>query len=113
MKEGKKQPATNLTLPFRDIGGEKLLHFIWQFGYFNKTNLTTTTGEPLLVIFPGTPNKDGGPDFSAARIRIGDTSFFGNVELHQRHLTGRSTGITMTNSMGRLFSMSSFSTIRF
>ena len=82
MKEGKRQPVANLTLPFKDMGGEKLLQFIWQFGYFNKTALATTEGEKLSIIFPGTYNTNGGPDFTAAKIKIGETTFFGNVELH-------------------------------
>ena len=67
---------------FRDIGGEKLLQFIWQFGYYNNANLSTTEGEKLTIIFPGIHNTNAGPDFSGARIRIGETTFFGNVELH-------------------------------
>ncbi|HEV7331158.1 MAG TPA: DUF2851 family protein [Flavisolibacter sp.] len=61
---------------------EKLLQFIWQFGYFNNTNLTTTDSEKLSILFAGNLNTNGGPDFSAAKIRIGETTFFGNIELH-------------------------------
>jgi len=61
---------------------EKLLQFIWGFGYFNKSSLATTKGEPLLIIFPGSLNKNQGPDFSSAKIKIGSTTFAGNVELH-------------------------------
>jgi hypothetical protein len=61
---------------------ERLLQFIWQFSYFNKSNLTTIEGEPLLIILPGIINKNQGPDFSAAKIRIGNTTFFGTIELH-------------------------------
>ena len=63
-------------------GRRKLLQFIWQFSYFNTANLATTEGEKLSIVFPGTWNKDGGPDFTAAKIKIGETTFFGNVELH-------------------------------
>ncbi|GAA4753905.1 DUF2851 family protein [Flavisolibacter ginsenosidimutans] len=61
---------------------EKLLQFIWGFGYFNKSSLATTKGEPLQIIFPGSLNKNQGPDFSSAKIRLGNTTFAGNVELH-------------------------------
>ncbi|NTS41576.1 DUF2851 family protein [Flavisolibacter sp. BT320] len=61
---------------------EKLLQFIWQFGYFNNANLTTAEGEKLSILFPGNLNANGGPDFSAAKIRLGETTFFGNIELH-------------------------------
>lgn len=61
---------------------EKLLQYIWQFGYFNKSNLVTTAGEPVQIISAGKINTHQGPDFSDARIRIGNTLFAGTVELH-------------------------------
>lgn len=82
MHDGEKKYGPNLTLPFKDFGGEKLLQFIWQFGYYNNSDLTTTEGDKLSIVFPGTPNKNGGPDFTAAKLKIGDATFFGNVELH-------------------------------
>ena len=71
-------------LPFRRTGGEKLLQFIWQFQYFNKGDLKTTSGEVLQIIFPGTYNTNQGPDFTDAKIKIGNTTWAGNVELHLR-----------------------------
>jgi hypothetical protein len=82
MEDGEKKYGTSLSLPFRETGGEKLLQFIWQFGYFNAANLSTTNGETLSIIFPGTLNKNSGPDFSNAKIKIGQTTFYGHVELH-------------------------------
>jgi hypothetical protein len=82
MEDGEKKSEPNISLPFREAGGEKLLQFIWQFGYYNAANLHTTAGETLLVIFSGTLNRNSGPDFSGAKIRIGETTFYGNVELH-------------------------------
>jgi len=61
---------------------ERLLHFIWQFQYFNNKNLYTVKGEPLQVIYPGLYNTNRGPDFSQAKIKIGNTLWAGNVELH-------------------------------
>ena len=61
---------------------EKLLQFIWQFGYFNSAELTTTAGEQLSVINPGLLNKNQGPDFSAAKIKIENTILAGTVEVH-------------------------------
>ncbi len=63
---------------------EKLLQFIWQFQYFNRQSLTTTSGEPLQIISAGSLNTNQGPDFQQARIIIGDTSWAGNAELHIR-----------------------------
>lgn len=70
---------------------ERLLQFIWQFQYFNKTGLTTETGDELQIILHGTLNSNQGPDFANAKIKIGNTTWAGSVELHiktsdwQRH----------------------------
>lgn len=61
---------------------EILLQFIWQYSLYNPQQLSTTTGEPVTVIHPGRRNTDAGPDFFEARIRIGQTLWVGNVELH-------------------------------
>lgn len=63
---------------------ERLLQFIWQFQYFNTRSLLTSAGEMLNVQFQGNYNTNQGPDFTDARIRIGDAVWVGNVELHIR-----------------------------
>ena len=61
---------------------EKLLQFIWQFQYFNKKELSTTSGDVLQVINPGLLNNNQGPDFLDAKIRIAEATWAGSVELH-------------------------------
>lgn len=61
---------------------ERLLQYIWQFQYFNAANLYTEEGEALQVISPGTLNANQGPDFADAKIRIGNTTWAGSIELH-------------------------------
>lgn len=61
---------------------EELLQFIWSAGIFNMEDLKTTDGLEVNIINRGRPNTDSGPDFSHARIRIGDTEWFGHVEIH-------------------------------
>ncbi|MEO5946681.1 MAG: DUF2851 family protein [Chitinophagaceae bacterium] len=61
---------------------ERLLQFIWQFQYFNKSELETTSSESVQIIAPGQLNSDQGPDFSNAKIKIGKTTWAGTVELH-------------------------------
>lgn len=61
---------------------EFLLHFIWQYRYYNHRELTTDAGTPLFINYPGEPNTDQGPDFKNARITIGDTFHEGPIELH-------------------------------
>ncbi|TMI72113.1 MAG: DUF2851 family protein [Bacteroidetes bacterium] len=63
---------------------ERLLQFIWQFQYFNKSELSAVTGETVQVITPGQYNTNQGPDFAQAKIKIGDTTWAGTVELHTR-----------------------------
>ena len=61
---------------------EALLQYVWQFKMFNASNLKTTEGEPLEIIDYGQKNENAGPDFFNAKIRIGDTIWAGNVEMH-------------------------------
>lgn len=61
---------------------EKLLHFIWQFQYFNKTALQTEEGEELIILNQGTLNTNQGPDFLLASVKINNITFVGNIELH-------------------------------
>lgn len=61
---------------------ERLLQYIWQFRHFNTGNLTTAEGEPLEIISPGKLNQHQGPDFSDAKIKIGNTTWAGTIELH-------------------------------
>jgi hypothetical protein len=61
---------------------EKLLHYIWQSGYFNQSHLLTNSGEQVRIISKGVLNKNQGPDFSSAMIGIGNTVLAGSVEMH-------------------------------
>jgi hypothetical protein len=61
---------------------EDLLHFIWQQKVLLKNELRTTDGKLIEVIKSGSLNQDAGPDFFNARLKIGDTLWAGNVEIH-------------------------------
>jgi hypothetical protein len=61
---------------------EDLLHYIWKFGLYDKTDLRTISGDPVEVLKPGEHNADSGPDFFNAQIRIGGATVAGNVEIH-------------------------------
>ncbi|MCB0519828.1 MAG: DUF2851 family protein [Lewinellaceae bacterium] len=61
---------------------EDLLHFLWRFRRFDHSALSTTEGEPVEILQPGTHNTHAGPDFSNARLKIGSTVWAGNVEMH-------------------------------
>jgi hypothetical protein len=61
---------------------ERLLQYIWQFQYFNRNELTTTSGEALEIIHQGNFNRNQGADFSEAKIKTAGTTWAGNIELH-------------------------------
>ena len=61
---------------------EKLLQYIWQFQYFNRSSLQTIAGESLEIINPGKINTGQGPDFTDALVKINDILLAGSVELH-------------------------------
>ena len=63
---------------------EEFLHFIWKNKLFQSDSLWTNEGEPIEILNPGRHNTNAGPDFFDARIRIGETLWAGNVEIHIR-----------------------------
>lgn len=63
---------------------ERMLQYVWKHRLFEETELMTAEGVPVFVIDPGMSNMDAGPDFFNAKVRIGDTMWAGNVEIHER-----------------------------
>ena len=61
---------------------ESILHYVWQYKLFALQELKTTDGQAVEVIDVGKPNSDSGPDFFNAKIKISDTVWAGNVEIH-------------------------------
>lgn len=63
---------------------EKLLYYVWKYKLFPLKPLKTTDGQPLEILDPGTLNRNAGPDFFNAKIKIGDTTWVGNIEIHDK-----------------------------
>jgi len=61
---------------------EDFLHYVWKFRLFERSALQTVNGDELEIYSPGLHNTDSGPDFQNGRIRIGDTTWAGNIEIH-------------------------------
>ena len=61
---------------------ERLLQYIWQFQYYNSNNLTTVDGDIVQINYPGIFNTNQGPDFLEGKIKVTDTIWAGNIELH-------------------------------
>lgn len=64
------------------ISHEAILHFIWKFKLFSNLALQTEDEDDIQVLSVGTHNLDSGPDFYNARVKIGETIWVGNVEIH-------------------------------
>ena len=63
---------------------EEFLQYIWENKLFHTENLHTTANEKTEIISVGQRNSDSGPDFFNAKIKIGDTIWAGNVEIHKK-----------------------------
>lgn len=63
---------------------EQLLHYVWRHKLLPLTPLVTTDGREVEIIDPGLYNRNSGPDFFNAKVRIGGTLWVGNVEIHLR-----------------------------
>jgi len=61
---------------------EDILHFVWRQGLFNLDDLKTTEGLPIHLINRGIHNHHSGPDFMEAKVKIGDTLWAGQIEMH-------------------------------
>jgi hypothetical protein len=61
---------------------EEFLHHIWKFKLFDQQNLRTTSGEVVEILKAGVHNFDAGPDFFNAQLKVGETLWAGNVEIH-------------------------------
>ena len=99
---------------------EQLLHYVWKHKLFPLVELKTTDGKPVEVIDPGLHNHNSGPDFFNAKVKISQTLWVGNVEIHDkssdwflhghdkdqaydnvvRHVTGK-PDIEVTNTAGQ------------
>lgn len=63
---------------------EAFLKHIWQFKLWNKTKALVLfeTNDEMQILSVGISNSDEGPDFFNAKIKIGNTIWAGNVEIH-------------------------------
>jgi hypothetical protein len=62
---------------------EEFLIYLWQYKLLKTEQLFVHgTGEKIQIIHPGSRNLDSGPDFFNAKIKIGDTIWAGNIEIH-------------------------------
>ncbi len=71
---------------------EKIVYEIWKEGKFKKA-LTTFDTQVIEIVDTGTQNKDlAGPDFLNARIKFGNITYLGDVEIDSKHSDWKSHG---------------------
>lgn len=60
------------------------MHYLWANRLQLRPGMKTVDNQPIEIIDPGRHNTDSGPDFFNAKIRIGDETWAGNIEIHVR-----------------------------
>lgn len=63
---------------------ERLLHYVWKYRLYSGMTLLTTDEKPVTILDPGIHNTDAGPDFFNAKLKIEDTVWVGDVEIHSK-----------------------------
>ena len=63
---------------------EQLLHYVWKHRLTPLAELTTTDGRLVEILDPGLHNRNAGPDFFNAKVKIDGQTWVGNVEIHDR-----------------------------
>ena len=61
---------------------EQLLHYVWKHKITPLGELYTTDGQSVEIIDPGLHNRNAGPDFFNAKVRIDGQTWVGNIEIH-------------------------------
>lgn len=61
---------------------EEVLHYVWKHKILPLKDLKTTDGKSVEVLNPGMLNRDAGPDFIGAKVKIDGLLWAGNVEIH-------------------------------
>ena len=88
---------------------EKQLYQIWEQQAFSKS-LKTVSGEEVAVLDIGELNIDSsGPDFKHARIRIGNLTYIGDLEIDTSYSDWKSHGHNIDNKYDRVILHASFS----
>jgi len=81
---------------------EKFLYEIWKEKKFVKT-LSTADSQSIEIIDPGLQNKElAGPDFHNARIRIGNITYLGDIEIDTLHSNWKTHGHYIDNKYNKV-----------
>ena len=61
---------------------EIVLHYIWEHCLWAGFEQKTTDGKTVEIVSVGEHNRDAGPDYSHARVKIDGREWIGNIEIH-------------------------------
>lgn len=61
---------------------EAFLQYLWRYKLIKSHGLKSTSGDTIDILSFGHINNDAGPDFTNCKIKINDTIWAGNVEVH-------------------------------
>ncbi len=61
---------------------EIVLHYIWERCLWAGFEQKTTDGKSVEILSVGEHNRDAGPDYSHARVKIDGKEWVGNIEIH-------------------------------
>ena len=61
---------------------EIVLHYIWEHCLWAGFKQQTTDGRSVEILSVGTHNRDAGPDYNHAHVRIDGKEWVGNIEIH-------------------------------
>ncbi len=61
---------------------EDFLQFLWQYRILKPLPFITVSGKEISIIKTGELNKDSGPDFFNAQIKVENVTLAGNIEIH-------------------------------
>lgn len=63
---------------------EEILQYLWNFKKFQSFDFVSVNGKNIEILDFGQWNKNSGPDFLFAKIKIDDIVFAGNIEIHTK-----------------------------
>ena len=62
---------------------EQLLHYIWKYKLYTNQVFVTSDGDEIEILDTGMLNSNAGPDFFNSKIKIGNKTWAGNIEIHK------------------------------
>ena len=63
---------------------EEILQYLWNFKKFRRFDFVSVDGKNIEILDFGEWNKNSGPDFLFAKIKIDNIIFAGNIEIHTK-----------------------------